>query len=97
MTISIACSCCANVNVALLSYEMSPFPPVVTFALHPSTLYNFYIWLHVTSPCRLLTALDDDMDEATESMNFVMGRLGKLLKTKSESCNSVTNISVFET
>lgn len=33
---------------------------------------------------RLLTALDDDMDEATESMNFVMGRLGKLLKTKSE-------------
>ncbi|CAN0123853.1 unnamed protein product [Ectocarpus sp. 12 AP-2014] len=33
---------------------------------------------------RLLTALDDDMDEATESMNFVMGRLGKLLKTKSK-------------
>lgn len=30
-------------------------------------------------------ALDDDLDEATERMNFVMGRLGKLLKTKSES------------
>lgn len=34
---------------------------------------------------RMLMALDDDLDEATERMNFVMGRLGKLLKTKSES------------
>lgn len=33
---------------------------------------------------RLLSNLDDDLDEATERMNFVMGRLGKLLKTKSE-------------
>lgn len=33
---------------------------------------------------RMLTALDEDMDETTERMNFVMGRLGKLLKTKSE-------------
>lgn len=44
---------------------------------------------YVPALCRLLTALDDDMDEATERMNFVMGRLGKLLKTKSEWCNSV--------
>lgn len=42
-------------------------------------------WIDVAASRRLLTALDDDMDEATESMNFVMGRLGKLLKTKSES------------
>lgn len=34
---------------------------------------------------RMLTALDDDLDEVTERMNFVMSRLGKLLKTKSES------------
>lgn len=33
----------------------------------------------------MLTALDDDLDEAAERMNFVMGRLGKLLKTKSKS------------
>ncbi|CAM9495572.1 unnamed protein product, partial [Hapterophycus canaliculatus] len=33
---------------------------------------------------RLLTSLDEDMDETTERMNFVMGRLGKLLKTKSK-------------
>lgn len=33
---------------------------------------------------RLLSSLDDDLDEATERMNFVMGRLGKLLKTKSK-------------
>lgn len=33
---------------------------------------------------RMLMALDDDLDEATERMNFVMGRLGKLLKTKSK-------------
>lgn len=32
----------------------------------------------------MLTALDEDMDEANERMSFVMGRLGKLLKTKSE-------------
>lgn len=36
----------------------------------------------------MLTALDDDLDEATERMNFVMGRLGKLLKTKSELGNA---------
>ncbi|CAM9297695.1 unnamed protein product [Ascophyllum nodosum] len=33
---------------------------------------------------RMLTALDEDLEETTERMNFVMGRLGKLLKTKSK-------------
>lgn len=46
--------------------------------------------LNVTVLVRLLTALDDDMDETTERMNFVMGRLGKILKTKSESIDCLT-------
>lgn len=41
---------------------------------------------------RMLTTLDDDLDEATERMNFVMGRLGKLLKTKSESMRKASRL-----
>lgn len=40
--------------------------------------------LDMVALVRLLTTLDEDMDETTERMSFVMGRLGKILKTKSE-------------
>jgi hypothetical protein len=34
---------------------------------------------------RMLDKLDEDLDEAGEKMNFVMAKLGKLLKTKGEN------------
>lgn len=33
----------------------------------------------------MLDQLDDDLDDAGEKMNFVMAKLGKLLKTKSNA------------
>ena len=32
----------------------------------------------------MLDELEEDMDAAHDKMNFVMGKIGKLLKTKSE-------------
>lgn len=73
----------------------SVFMPNIFYSVRIVHMVNCPTFLMTNAMClcmsafyRLLTALDDDMDEATESMNFVMGRLGKLLKTKSESFDS---------
>lgn len=57
---------------------------------NPGKILLNVLCIMVARMCRMLTALDDDLDEATERMNFVMGRLGKLLKTKSEYDRSTT-------
>uniref|UniRef100_A0A7S2S2M2 t-SNARE coiled-coil homology domain-containing protein n=1 Tax=Rhizochromulina marina TaxID=1034831 RepID=A0A7S2S2M2_9STRA len=43
---------------------------------------------------RMLKDLESDLDEATEKMNFVMGKLAKLLKTK-DTCQIWTVIILF--
>jgi len=43
---------------------------------------------------RMLKDLESDLDEATEKMNFVMGKLAKLLKTK-DTCQIWTVIVLF--
>ncbi|GMF59467.1 unnamed protein product [Phytophthora fragariaefolia] len=40
---------------------------------------------HLPVAFRMLDDLTDDVDEAQERMNFVMGRLSKMLKTKGVS------------
>jgi len=42
---------------------------------------------------RMLNDLDQDLDEATEKMNFVMGKLAKLLKTK-DTCQIWTILAL---
>jgi len=45
---------------------------------------------------RMLEKLDEDLDEAGEKMNFVMSKLGKLLKTKGKLVCQNTRCSLLD-
>ena len=47
----------------------------------------------LSAQARMLDDMEDELDETTEKMNFVMGKLSKLLKTK-DTCQLWTIVAL---